>query len=47
MSFRWGVAGFAEFVVVEEAVEEAGAWVSGADPESSGGQVFSGIGPVL
>jgi hypothetical protein len=40
-----GVAGFAELVVLEEAVEEAGAWVWGADPESLVGQVFSGVGP--
>jgi hypothetical protein len=37
----------AEFVVVEEAAEEDGAWASGADPESFGGQVFSGVGSVL
>jgi hypothetical protein len=42
-----GVAGFAEFIVVEEAVEEDGAWAPGADSESFGGEVFSGVGPVL
>jgi hypothetical protein len=41
-----GFAGFAEFIIVEEAVQEGGAWVSGADSQSSSGEVFSGAGSV-
>ena len=39
--------GIAESIGLEEAAEEAGAWISGADPESFSGQVFSGIGSVF
>jgi hypothetical protein len=42
-----GFEGFEEFIIVEEAVQEAGAWVSGTDSESFGGEVFSGVGSVL
>jgi hypothetical protein len=42
-----GLEGFTEFAVVKEAVQEGGAWASGTDTESFGGEVFSGVGSVL
>ena len=41
------VKGVTGFIVVEEAVEEAGAWVSGSDSESFDCAVFSGDGSGL
>jgi hypothetical protein len=47
MSTGSAFAGIAELVGFEEAAEEGGAWVSGADSEFFSSELFSGVGSVF
>jgi len=47
MSFRGGLAGFAEFVVLKRRLKKQEHGYRVRIPESFVGQVFSGVGPVL